>query len=272
MNNKVSILLPSYKREHLLKWGLFSLAKQKISYDYEIIVLNDGIHDGTEALVNSYKDKLNIRYIFTGHRNVEGKGEFWRVPGMCLNVGVKQSDGDILIFCCPEIFHINNTIDILTKGTIENPNSMVIPLGKDDLNPGTFLKHVNDTNGNIDINQFNPHPKVATIYPFLMGMTRKVFTDIGGYDEKMGGYTMRGNTKVYNSCYDDSDLTYRLKRNGVTYVEKLDAKMIHLYHPRGNAKGPLFMIGHRINKNIFNQHNRNGVIVVNQGVEWGQNK
>jgi len=272
MNNKVSILLPSYKREHLLKWGLFTLARQKITYDYEVIVLNDGIQDGTEELVNSYKDRLNVRYIFTGHRNMEGQGEFWRVPGMCLNIGVKQSDGDIIMLCCPEIFHLNNTIDILTKAVIENPKSMCIPDGRDDLNPGTFLNYINEHNGDYDENMFNVAPKVATIYPFLMGMSRQVFTEVGGYDEAMGAYSMKGNIKIYNSCYDDSDLTYRLKRNGVNYVEKLDAKMIHLYHPRGNAKGPLFMVGHRHNKIIFNQHNANNVVQVNVGVDWGQNK
>ena len=259
MNNKVSILLPTYKREHLLKWGLWSLAGQNITYDYEIIVLNDGIHDGTEELVNSYQDRLNVKHVFTGHRNLIK--EEWRCPSFCLNIGVKQSEGDILIFSCPEMYHLNNTIDIIAKGVVENPRSMVIPLGKDDLNPGTFLNYVNDHNGDFDQNLFDTAPKVATIYPFLMGFMKSEIMAIGGYDEKMVG-----------TCYDDTDLTYRLKRNGITYAEKLDAKAIHLYHPRGAAKGSGFWGRHGFNKQIFNQHNRDNVIVVNQGVDWGINK
>jgi len=70
---ELSIIIPSFKRAELLKYGLKSLAKQKISSAYEVIVLNDGVHDETEKVCESFKDQLNIRYIFTGHRNFPEK-------------------------------------------------------------------------------------------------------------------------------------------------------------------------------------------------------
>ena len=45
---KISIIIPSYMRCHLLNWDLFSLSKQNIPFEFETIILNDGVLDYTE--------------------------------------------------------------------------------------------------------------------------------------------------------------------------------------------------------------------------------
>ena len=253
---KVSIIIPSYKRCHLLKWGLASLAKQDMPSDFETILLNDGILDETEALGNYYKDKLNLRYIFTGQRNLSGQ-MVWRVPGYTLNIGVKESDGDVIIFCCAEMFHLNNTIKLLTS-IYETPDTekvLAMPKAKDD--NGAFLNHLETTNGQYNIDLFNAQPPLVNVkFPFFLAMRKKVFMDIGGYDEDFTG-----------TDYDDEDLVMRLVDDGCHHVET-EAMVIHLWHPR------LAMTRERIprfehNKRLF--ETRRGIIVRNANREWGVN-
>lgn len=251
---RVSIIVPTYKREHLLQWGLTSLAKQTFDFDFETIILNDGVHDNTESLCNTFKEQLNIKYIFTGKRNLGGK-MLWRVPGFALNVGVKQSTGDILIFCCAEMFHLNDTIKYLIQ-PYDTPGSdkvMAIPRAKDD--NGKFLAHLNKNVGNFDRPLYDTQPPLVNVkYPFLLAVKRKEFMVIGGYDEDFTG-----------TDYDDSDLVDRLVVNGCHHVET-EAETIHLWHPR------LSMTPERIPRFKHNEalyYKRQGIIHRNLNREWG---
>lgn len=52
----VSIVLPTYNREKKLGKAIESVLKQSYSY-FELLVIDDGSTDGTEQVVNSYKDE-----------------------------------------------------------------------------------------------------------------------------------------------------------------------------------------------------------------------
>lgn len=250
MNKKVSIIIPSYKRTHLLKWNLLSLSKQNILFEFETIVLNDGIRDETEALCLQYKDKLNIKYFFTGQRNTNKL--VWRVPGFAINIGVKKSDGDIIILCCAEMFHINNTVELITDFS-RGEKSLTIPKAKDD--NGKFLKHVEIYNGNINVEEYNKQPQLENVkFPFFIAMKRKEFIDIGGYDEDFTG-----------TDYDDQDFIERLLDSGCEHTET-EAVVIHLWHPR------LAMTQERIPRFEYNKklyEDRKGIIVRNKNKDWG---
>lgn len=251
---KVSIIITTYKRTHLLRWGLYSLSLQTMPYDFETIVVNDGIHDETEEICKEFKEKLNLKYIFTGHRNLEGD-PVWRVPGFAINIGVKQSSGDILVICCAEMFHINNTIEKLTQPILDNPKLLGIPMGKDDRD-GALLECIDKSNGLFDEVTYNHCVNLYTKMPFLMALHRSQFLEIGGYDEDFVGI-----------AYDDRDIIDRLLRNGCSYSQT-DAKAVHLYHTRAQGyyegEGPPEW---EYNKDLF--FSRVGKIVRNEGKAWG---
>lgn len=252
---KVSIIIPTYKRCHLLKWNLISLARQKFPFDFETIVLNDGILDETEQLVFQYKEQLNIKYLFTGQRNLCGK-MVWRVPGYAINIGVKHSQGDIIILCCAEIFHLNDTIKELVSvyDSINMDKVLAIPQAKDD--SGSFLNYLDTHNGEFNYDIYNIQPPLINVkFPFFLAMKKASFMEIGGYDEDFTG-----------TDYDDEDLVMRLLTNGHRHIET-DAMAIHLWHPR------LSMTSERIprfehNKRLFEQ--RREIINRNEGREWGK--
>lgn len=249
----VSIIISSFKRPNLLKWNLHSLSKQSLPFEFETIVLNDGVNDGSKDICKKYTQKLNLRYFFTGHRNLDGKIK-WRVPGFAYNIGAQLSKGEILILSCAEMFHLNNTIENLSSPLLSNPKLIGLPIGMDDTF-GRFLNHLQRTNGQYDLNDFYTNYARLDNLPFLISVSREEFFSIGGYDEDFTGL-----------AFDDNDLIHRLKANGCSFCET-QAETIHLYHPRhvhGKGESPEFLY----NQSLYQE--RKQQIVRNQNRSWGK--
>lgn len=253
MDYKASILITTFQRPHLLKWGLYSLAQQNIPFPFETIVINDAKEgDGTEDVCKEYAHRLNIKYIFSGKRNLDG-GVKWRVPGFTINIGAKQSSGEVLIISCAEMFHLNDSIAKLTYPVLEDSKSIGIPVGKDDQGP--FLNYLINNNGKFSIDLFNNSPALNVLLPFFMSVSRGQFFGIGGYDEDFTGI-----------AYDDNDFVDRLLMNGCHYAQT-EAQTIHLYHFRyvhGKGDHPEVIF----NRNLY--ISRKGIILRNQDREWGK--
>lgn len=254
MRCTTSIIITTFQRPHLLKWGLYSLAKQAMPADFETIVLNDGIHDETEAICQKYEQKLNLKYVFTGQRNLDGNIK-WRIPGFAINIGARLSRGRILIISCAEMFHLNDCILHLSIPLLSNPKLLGIPIARDDQD-SSFLNNLVATNGSFDYNGFyNNYPGLNTSLPFLTSISREEFFAIGGYDEDFIGIG-----------YDDNDLMLRLANNGCTYSQTA-AETIHLYHERiwyARVNSPETIY----NRNLF--YERQNQVVRNQNREWGK--
>jgi GT2 family glycosyltransferase len=246
-----SLLITAFQRVDLLKWHLNQLRKQIIQYDYEIIVINDGVPDGTDVLVNQYKKWLNIRYLFTGQRNLNGN-IIWRIPGFALNIAARQASGDCLIISCAEMFPIQqDIIDRLIYTVKRSNNFLSIPYGKDD--DGSYKSYVDKMQGGINSvsNEYRAlKVDLCTTYPFYMGVCRQHFIDIGGYDEDFIG-----------SAWDDTDLSRRLVKYGLSYVN-IDRHVVHLKHKRVHDRSRW-----NYNKELYDQ--REALIVRNKGREWG---
>jgi glycosyltransferase involved in cell wall biosynthesis len=88
---RCSVIITTYNRVELIRYTLDSLTRQTLpSTQFEVIVVDDGSTDATEELVESYRDRLNLRYFFQ-----EDKG--WRVA-QARNVGIANATTDICVF------------------------------------------------------------------------------------------------------------------------------------------------------------------------------
>lgn len=252
----VTLIMSTFNRKELLEFGLSSLAKQETNYKFEVMVINDGKRtDETKQICNKYSDKLNINYLFTGHRN---KSEIkWRCPGFPLNIGVKKSKSKYIILTSPEIYHLDNRAIEKTMNQLTKRNkSIVIPNGYDD-QKSHILDAIRDGR-KLSMNFIiNKTQELNTKMPFFFGLDKSHFIKIGGYDEDMIGW-----------AYDDTDLTYRLLRYGCRFV-KIDSKIIHLYHPRHRPGIGKYREMYKYNKEIYESKDRKGVIYSNIGKEWG---
>ena len=86
---KLSIIVPVYNLENYVAKTLDSLLSIRFSHDYEIIVVNDGSTDGSEAVIRAYQEKTDKVRLFT----TENHG----LPG-ARNYGVGKAIGDYITF------------------------------------------------------------------------------------------------------------------------------------------------------------------------------
>jgi glycosyltransferase involved in cell wall biosynthesis len=84
---KVSVVIPTYNRAHLLPLAIGSVQSQTLG-DTEIIVVDDGSTDDTEAIVTSTPDR-RIRYV----RSSTNQGS-----GAARNRGVEVAQGEYIAF------------------------------------------------------------------------------------------------------------------------------------------------------------------------------
>jgi len=262
--NKVSLIIGSFKRANLLKLSLWSIARQKIGYDLEIVVLNDGIKDETEKVCEEYSNKLNIKYFFTGQRNTEDK-MIPRNSGFAMNIGVKQCEGNIIILSGSEIFHLNNGLNAIIEPLILKKEEQILSIPRmmyiDDIGKVTNILLKNPTvdlhYSLIDEIRKNLEYKRAVLMPFCMGLYKKDFMDIGGYDEDFVGY-----------AGDDNDLVYRLNLKGFVHYRTY-SKIIHLYHgKRCDSRHHWSDSAWVYNYLLFRV--RRDKIIRNENKEWGK--
>src|SRR5688572_10466091 len=88
---EVSVIVPTFNRSKLLSYTLDSLVKQKFSKEkFEVVIGDDGSYDDTSAIVDHYKELLNLKYVFQ-----EDKG--YR-PASARNIAIRLARGKICLF------------------------------------------------------------------------------------------------------------------------------------------------------------------------------
>lgn len=250
-----SIIIPTFKRADLLRLGLSSLARQVgIKDKVEVLVLNDGPQDDTEKVCKDFLKQINIRYIFTGERNL--KEEIWRIPTMPINIGLRQAEGEFCIISCPEIFLLQNDIIHLYKERFKLDNKLLIKTKGWDDRKGDFLNLVLNHGDYLSFD-FSAFYKLSTEYPFFLGFSRDIAVDIGGYNEDY----------VEGYCFDDNDFVDRMCNYGCTYFQ-IDRTIVHLFHPR--LRYGLSEVRCLWERNRLIYLKNKGIIYANCGRKWGE--
>ncbi|GAB7036486.1 MULTISPECIES: glycosyltransferase [Catenuloplanes] len=86
-----SVIIPTYNRAELLGHTLESLARQDLPAGrFEVIVADDGSADHTPAVVDAYRDRLDLSYHFQ-------PDEGYRVSAV-RNLGLSHARGDVSVF------------------------------------------------------------------------------------------------------------------------------------------------------------------------------
>ena len=82
-----SIIIPSFNRTHIIDRAIQGVLQQTFQ-DFEILIVDDGSTDNTQAIVKEYSTDLKIKYIYQNNQ------------GVCSarNTGAKEANGAYLIF------------------------------------------------------------------------------------------------------------------------------------------------------------------------------
>ena len=86
---KLSIIVPVYNLENYVSRTLDSLLTIRFSHDYEIIVVNDGSTDRSEAVIAGYQEKTDKIHLYS----IENRG----LPG-ARNYGVSKAVGEYITY------------------------------------------------------------------------------------------------------------------------------------------------------------------------------
>jgi len=97
-----SVIIPTYNRADQLKIALESLCSQTFK-DFEVIVCDDGSTDNTKEIVDSFRNKLDIKYIWQQN---------WGGPAKPRNVGIKNSTGEWICFLDSDDFWYPDKLEV----------------------------------------------------------------------------------------------------------------------------------------------------------------
>lgn len=124
---KVSVVMPTYNRAHLIGAAIQSALDQTFQ-DFELIVVDDGSTDATEAVVKGLDDP-RIRYLYQENRGIGG----------ARNNGIRQAEGQYIAF--------------LDSDDVWLPEFLALGVEVLEANPGVGLVYAKaqaiDDNGNL---------------------------------------------------------------------------------------------------------------------------
>lgn len=90
--NAISVIIPVHNQAYPLSITLWGFSRQAPQFrDCEIIIVDDGSTEPIEAVVDSYRDRLNITYVRIPHRGRAAA----RNEGLCQ----LDSEVSIAVFC-----------------------------------------------------------------------------------------------------------------------------------------------------------------------------
>ncbi|MDR1743530.1 MAG: glycosyltransferase [Dysgonamonadaceae bacterium] len=201
-----SIVIPVYNRPTEVDELLESLVAQTVD-SFEVIVVEDGSVEKSDAVVDRYRGRLTIKYIDKPNSG----------PGLSRNAGAAQAENDRLIFfdsdCIVPPDYLRRVSDFLDKNKVDAFG------GPDAALPSftTVQKAINYsmtsffTTGGIrggrkSMDKFHPRS-------FNLGVSKQAFDAIGGYG------TMRFG--------EDIDFSLRLLENGFSTALIPDAFVYH---------------------------------------------
>lgn len=204
-----SFIIPVFNRPGEIRELLDSFVKLEGNLEFEIVIVEDGSTDTSEAIANSFGSKLNISYYFK-----ENSG-----PGDSRNFGMQKAKGDYFIILDSDVILPSNYL--LEVNTFLATNYYDCFGGPDAAHKSfsnlqkainfamtSFITTGGIRGGKQQLENFQPRS-------FNMGLSKKAFMDSGGFGKIHPG--------------EDPDLSLRLKKMG--YKTTLIANA-YVYHKR----------------------------------------
>lgn len=113
MENKISVIIPTYNTEQYIKDCIDSILNQTYQ-NFEIIVINDGSTDNTLEVLNGIKDKrISVK-------TIENSGQ-----GVARNLALKEATGDYIAFIDSDDFIEPVTFEVALKRILEDESDLV---------------------------------------------------------------------------------------------------------------------------------------------------
>ena len=162
----ISVIIPLYNREKTIIKTLNSLISQTYQ-DFEVIIVNDGSSDKSEALASAYLQtaKSNNRFFFLNQTNQGAPA--------ARNRGFKASKGEFIVFCDADAILETNALEIMLDNLQRHPEASY---AYSSFNWGRkFFK----------LNEFNPEQLKSEPYIHSLSLIRREDFPSSGWDESI---------------------------------------------------------------------------------------
>lgn len=112
----LSIVVPVYNYENLIQQNIESILNQKTSYQYELILVDDGSTDGAGEILKEYVNLENVTVIFQSNMGIAG----------ARNTGINHATGRYLMFAdCDDLLN-DEIVERLLKRAYEQDCDIVM--------------------------------------------------------------------------------------------------------------------------------------------------
>ena len=215
-NIDLSIIVPAYNASDYIKECISSVLMQKTSYNYELIVINDGSKDDTLEKINLFKENKHLKII-----NQENKG----FSG-ARNRGIDESLGKYIMFLDSDDLLCKNSIEKLIKTAKEK---------KADIVQGSYYTF--NKNGNKFYTKIPPTEKNKEIsvpgFPWGKVYKGELFERVRfpldfWYEDTIVNYLLARLSNKYVAI-SDYVYGYRINEKGITFTSKKSKKVLDTY-------------------------------------------
>lgn len=242
MNNKISVIIATYNWPKALYLVLSALSHQSEN-SFEVLIADDGSTDETKKMLENTKQEFNfpLQHIYQDDNGFRA--------AKIRNKAVAKASGDYIVFLDQDMIPRKDFIArhqrLKQKGFFTCGNRVLInePFTEETLKKNTALynksflwcfkhhmkKHFNSAFKLLrlplgPLRYCNKRSWKNT--KNLLGVWRKDFIAVNGYDESFNGWG-----------YEDSDLVIRLIQYGVLRKSsRLATTVFHLYHPEASRQ------------------------------------
>ena len=190
-NLRLSIIIPAYNEATYIGRLLTALSRQSFK-DFEVIVSDAQSNDGTKEVVDSFKNKLKIKFIESPPKG----------PAYGRNQGAKQAKGEWLLFFDADIdIEDKDFLQKLLDGSAQKGWST--SSGQLKVRDGSWLGKIGHSQGYLNLMAHTKHP-IAQGYCILT--KRSVFQQNNGFNEKI-------------KYGEDNDYVSRTAKEGFGFVK-----------------------------------------------------
>ena len=215
-NIDLSIIVPAYNSSDYIKECISSVLMQKTSYNYELIVINDGSKDDTLEKINLFKENKHLKIITQENKGFSG----------ARNRGIDESLGKYIMFLDSDDLLCENSIEKLIKTAKEK---------KSDIVQGSYYTF--NKNGNKFYTNITPTEKNKEIsvpgFPWGKVYKAKLFEKVRfpldfWYEDTIVNYLLARLSNKYVAI-SDYVYGYRINEKGITFTSKKSKKVLDTY-------------------------------------------
>lgn len=213
----LSVIIPTYNRKDVLRKCLEALYNQRYAKEkYEIILIDDGSSDGTEAMISSL---ASYSPVIARYFRQENKG-----PAAARNVGVRNAKGELVLFIGDDIIATPTLLEKHTETHVKYRDQNIAVLGfttwSPEIKKTLLMNYLEESGAQFGYASIQDRYNVPYKYFYTsnISLKRQFLLENGLFDEDFP-----------YAAWEDIELGFRLTKNGLRLILHPEAVGYH-YH------------------------------------------